>query len=217
MARPQAFERELKVATAGLEPKAISALLAKTARQALAEAQQSGEAPATYVKTVNGRVGAPEESVIAPGPIVYTFSSLPEVAVYALAFCKERSPVKSGRYKKSWFVMVNGQEVTIPDVGGAFIDSGDFIIPPDAELIITNDQPYSRKIETGHMTMSVPPGIVEDARQAVMRRFGNAILAQKRFISLAGAYALRTSRSRRKDRQAGRELTYPALVVTMRF
>lgn len=206
MARPQAFARELQVATAGLQPDAIRALLAKTARQALAEAQAAGEAPESYVRVVNGRVGAPEESVEPPGPIVYLFSWLSDVATYALAFAEERSPVRSGRFKKSWFVMVNGRRV-----------SSLANIPPDAEVIITNDQPYSRKIETGHMRMRVPPGIVEDARQAVMRRFGNIIVAQKRFINLAGAYVLKTNRQGKKDRRAGRELTYPALVVTSRF
>lgn len=204
MARPQAFERELRVATAGLEPDAISKLLAQTAREALAEAQSSRAAPATYVKAVNGRLGASEESVIPPGPIVYDFSWLPEIAEYALAFAEERSPVLSGRYKKSWFAMVNGAFTR--DLAA---------IPPDAELIITNDQPYSRKIEVGHMKMRVPPGIVEDTRQAVMRRFGNVVTAQKRFISLAGAYTLRRGAGRR-DRAAGRALSYPALVITMR-
>lgn len=179
MARPQAFERELKLATAGLEPAAISALLAQAAKQALVEAQSQGVAAREFVRSVNGRVGAPEESVIAPGPIVYSFNWLPEIAAYALAFVEERSPVASGRFRRSWFVMVNGALVT------------DFeAVPLDAEIIITNDQPYARKIEVGHMKMRVPPGIVEDAQQAVMRRYGNIVKARKRFINLSGAYVL---------------------------
>lgn len=212
MARPQAFERELKIATAGLELPAINALLAKTAREALAQAQRSGEAPQHYVRRVNGRQGAPEESVQAPGPIVYTFSVLPEIAAYALTFAQTRSPKRSGRFRRSWFVMVNGLHVTAFDN-----------IPPDAEVIITNDQPYARKIEIGKtesgrpFVIQVPPGIVEDTRQAVMRRFGNTITAQRRFISLGGAYKLRSGGRRRKDRGAGRALTYPALVINQRL
>lgn len=204
MARPQAFERELKIATAGLEPAAISKLLAQTARKALAEAQSSGEAPHGYTRFVNGREGASEEQVTPPGPIVYLFDWLGPIAEYALAFAEARSPVLSGRFKKSWFVMVNG------------IPATDFsAIAPDAELIITNDQPYARKIEVGHMHMRVPPGIVQDTRQAVMRRFGNTVTTQVRFISLAGAYTLRKG-ARRKDRKAGRAISYPALVITQR-
>lgn len=205
MARPQAFERELRIATAGLEPQAIAKLLAQTARKALAEAQAEGSAPERYVRVVNGRIGAPEDSVIPPGPIVYEFAWLSEVATYALAFARERSPVRSGRYKRSWFVMVNGTATRALDA-----------IPSGAEVILTNDQPYSRKIEVGAMKMRVPPGVVEDTRQAVMRRFGNIVTAQRRFINLAGAYTLRQDGGR-KDRAAGKQLTYPALVLTMRF
>lgn len=209
MARPQAFERELKLATAGLEPDAISALLAKTARAALAEAQAEGVAPTEYVKVVNGRVGASEESVEPPGPIVYAFNWLPQAATYALGYAEERSPVQSGRFKKNWFVMVNGSIAS--DLGA---------IPIDAEVIVTNDEPYSRKIEVGRtesgrpFVVRVPPGIVEDTRQAVLRKFGNVIRADRRFISLAGAYSLRRSQGRR-DRRAGHQVTYPALVLSL--
>jgi hypothetical protein len=100
MARPQAFARELRIATAGLEPEAIAKFLAQTARQELSDAQASGEAPASFVRYVNGREGVPEEQVKAPGPILYVFSSLAEVAEYALAYAEERSPVKSGPVQK---------------------------------------------------------------------------------------------------------------------
>lgn len=213
---PSTFARDLRVATAGLEPDAIGKLLAKTARKALSEAQGAGEAPKHYVRVVNGQEGVSEDAVKPPGPIVYIFSWLPEIAEYALAFAKARSPVLSGRYRDSWFAMVNGEATED-------IDN----IPPDAELIITNDQPYSRKIDVGHMKMSVPPGIVEDMRQAVMRRFGNVITAQRRMISLGGAYTLagvfrkgvrpHARTGLRKDTARGASLTYPALVVTMRF
>jgi hypothetical protein len=213
MARPQAFERELRLATAGLEPDAIAKLLAKTARQALAEAQAQGVTASTYVRTVNGREGVSEDSVVPPGPIVYTFNYLPEVATYALAYAEERSPVESGRFKRSWFVLANGSVVT---------DMAE--IPLDAEIIVTNDEPYARKIEVGRteagrpFVLRVPPGIVEDTRQAVLRRFGNVIRAERQFIPLAGAYRLHTShKSGRKDRRAGRDVTYPALVISHNF
>lgn len=200
MARPQAFERELRVATAGIEPEAISKLLAQTARNALAEVQANGQAPRHYERVVNGRRGAAEESVIPPGPIVYEFSWLPEIAEFALNFARERSPVLSGRYKRSWFAMVNGTVVADLDA-----------MPPEAELIITNDQPYSRKIDVGAMKMRVPPGIAEDTRQAVMRRFGNIVQAERQFINLAGGYVLREGRG------AGTEVSYPAVVIRQRF
>jgi len=205
MARPQAFERELRIATQGLQPEAISKLLAQTARRALADAISSGEAPRSYVRAVNGRIGVSEDQVIPPGPIVYNFNFLPDVIVYGQAFFRERAPVKSGAYRDSLIVLVNGAQVR------AFNN-----IPLDAEVILVPTVPYSRKIEVGSMVMRVPAGVIEDTRQAVMRRFGDVIVAQKRFISLAGAYTLRRG-NRRKDRTTGKQLLYPALVVAMRF
>lgn len=197
------FERSLRVATAGLEPGQINATLAKTARAALADAISSGEASERYVRSVNGRIGAPEETVDAPGPIVYRFSYLDEAVVYALAFARERSPTRKGTYKRSWFAMVNGRPW-----------DGQSPIPLDAEVIVTNDQPYHRKIEVGAMTMRVPPHIVEDTRQAVQRAFRGAIRAQMRFVDLAGAYRLERNHGRR-GRRKGDPITYPAVILTM--
>lgn len=211
MAR-QSIDRQLRVATAGLEPQAISALLAREARRLLAEAQAAGEAPRRYQRFVNGREGVAEDRVIPPGPIVYNFSWLPEVVVYALGYAEGRSPVLSGRYKKSWFAMVGTEIVTDYEA-----------IDMDAEVIITNNQPYSRKIDVGHMKMSVPPGIAEDVRQTVMRRFGNVVVAERRLVHLPNPYILKGRFSRgvrtfartklKPDVGAGREMTYPAVVI----
>jgi len=234
MATAGAFERQLTVATAGLEPDAIGRLLAQTARAALADAIRSGEASERYTRSVNGRVGAAEETVVAPGPIVYRFHYLEEVALYALTFCTARSPEKSGRYRASWFAMVDGA-----------VWDGISEIPADAELIITNDQPYHRKIDVGAMRLRVAPRIVESARQAVLRQFRGSVTAERRFIALDGigtsgqtlpyilkgkgrrrraAQTRRSSAYRagreflasRRDTAAGSEMTYPALVVRAR-
>lgn len=207
MARPQTFERDLKVATAGLEPDAIKALLVRTARVALSEAQGAREFPTQYITSVNGRVGRSELQVEPPGPIVYTAVWWPEILEYGLAFAAARSPVLSGRFKRSWFAMANGSQIT-----------NFAAIPLNAECIITNDQPYSRKIEVGHMHMSVPPGVVEDLVSALRRKFGNLISVRRQFIPLEGAYVLkRGSRRRRRARQGGRTLSYPAAIITMTF
>lgn len=194
-------ERQIGIATAGLSPQAINALLARTAKQALAEAISSGEASPRYQRAVNGRVNVPEEQVQAPGPILYAFSYLEEITTYALEFARARSPKASGRYRNSWFAMVDGR-----------VWNGRTDIPADAQVIVTNDRPYSRKIEVGAMKMRVPPNIVEDARQAVQQRYGGTVKASKRFIELSGAYRLRRNGGRR-GRRRGDPITYPALVI----
>jgi hypothetical protein len=127
----------------------------------------------------------------------------------------ERSPEKSGRYKQSWFVMTPGGRVR------SFDD-----IPINATVIFCNDQPYSRKIDVGHMQMSVPPGVVEDVRKMVLAKFGNLVTARRTMIPLPNGYVLKGhfrrgvrqfSRTKlRMDTQADAQMVYPALELAMR-
>lgn len=215
MARLNTFARDLQLATKGIAPEAINAELAKYAKSQLASAISSGEASPLYSRFVNGRPGAAEETVIAPGPILYVFSWWPEIIEFALEFLTERSPQRSGRFRESWFVMV----------GGARVD--DFAaLPVGATVTITNDQPYARKIEVGHMRMSVPPGVVEDGKVAVQRQYGKIVAVKKTFVDLAGGYVLRghfskgvgkfARRGIRSDTRAGQPVTYPALVLNLK-
>ena len=204
---PQAFERQIKIATAGLNNDQIRIKLARVAREAVHTAVRANEFPPTYITNVNGRIGVSEESVVPPGPIIYTARWWPEVLTYAVSFATERSPVKSGRFKNSWFVMSNGAVTT--DYAA---------IPITAEVILTNDQPYARKIEVGAMQMSVPPGIVQDTMSALRRKYGDLLLLRKRFVTLERGYVLRShSRRQRRSRKTGEPLSYPALVMVMRF
>jgi len=214
--RLQTFAEDIKFATKGIAPEAINAELAKFAKAELASYIGSGEGSPIYERFVNDVPGAPEESVSAPGPILYLFSWWPEIIEFALEFLIARSPERSGRYKQSWFVMVNGAERVTE-----FAD-----IPVDATVTVTNDQPYSRKIEVGHMTMSVPPGVVEDGKQAVQHQYGAIIDVRKTMMLLAGGYVLKGhftkgarkfSRTRlQRDTMAGQQETYPALVLKMK-
>jgi hypothetical protein len=215
MARLQTFARDIQLATAGISPQNISAELAKFSRQELANVIQSGEGSPQYDIYVNGNFGASETSVVAPGPILYIFSWWDDIATFALQYLIDRSPESSGRYKNSWFIMVGGQVIADPKK-----------IPPTSSVILTNDQPYHRKIDVGHMKMSVPPGVVEDARKAVMSIWGNLITAKRTLIQLPGGYVLKGHFTKgirphartklRPDTQAGAPMTYPALLLEMR-
>jgi hypothetical protein len=215
MARISTFDRDLKLATAGIAPENIAKELAAFARSELANAIQEGEGSERYEKYVNGRLGAQEETVVPPGPILYVFHWWREIVEYALQTAVERSPDDSGRYKRSWFIMTPGGVVKSFDE-----------IPLNATVILTNNQPYSRKIDVGHMQMSVPPGIIEDVKKAVMSRFGNFVTAKRTLIPLPGGYILKgqfrkgyrpyARRKLRPDTRAGAQMTYPALVLTMK-
>lgn len=215
MPRISTFAKDLQLATAGIAPENIGKELAAFARSELANAIQEGEGSERYERYVNGRLGAQEETVVPPGPILYVFHWWREIVEFVLQTAVERSPEKSGDYKKSWFIMTPGGVVK------SFDD-----IPINSTVVLTNNRPYARKIDVGHMRMTVPPGIVEDVRKAVMARFGNFVIAKRTMIPLPGGYVLKGRFRRgyrpfartklRSDTMAGAQMTYPALVLSMK-
>ncbi|MHC2251031.1 hypothetical protein [Bradyrhizobium embrapense] len=215
MARISTFARDLQLATAGIAPENIARELAAFARSELSKAIQEGVGSERYDKYVNGRPEADEDTVEPPGPILYVFRWWQEIIELALQAAVDRSPEKSGDYKKSWFIMTPGGVVANFDT-----------ISINSTVILTNNRPYSRKIDVGHMRMSVPPGIIEDVRKMVMARFGNFVTAKRTMITLPGGYILKGkfrrgyrpfARTRlRADTAAGAQMTYPALVMTMK-
>lgn len=217
----ETFERDLRLATAGLQPAEINKRLAAFARSELAAVIASGEGSANYDRFVNGREGAAEETVQAPGPILYVFNWWQVIISAAQEELEKRSPRKSGRYAGSFIVISNGQLVT--DYAA---------LPGNAEVIITNFQPYVRRIEGRDRK------VFAGAKLALARRFGNSYRVETQYLSIAagvhpsipyilkGAYAARRNARlanpgqfrdqkfpRRKDQEPGQPITYPALII----
>ncbi len=206
---------------------ATRARVAAYARESLAELVAAGRASPVSTVFVDGRAGAAEETVkLNGGSIIYLFSQIAQAAAFALTEATNRSPVKSGAYRDGWFVAVGGQPWTAP-----FAE-----IPPGSVVTLTNAQPYHRKIDTGGMITSVPPGIVEATRQAVQRQF-RGLTVEVAFVTLPNSYVLKgrgresgltfsakqgwgrkhkPRPARAKDRQVGQVLTYPAVVISER-
>ena len=208
------------------DPADLSGLLAGAARAQLAELMADGSASPVFTRWVDGVEGAPEDAVRPDGTILYEFQYLGEVVTFALDYCRTHSPVDSGAYRDAWFAQI----------GGVMIDPTAGRIPPDAEVLVTNDQPYHRKIDVGAMRMTVPPHIIEQCRQAVLGRWGTQVWAGVRFVQLPGGYVLRGQarpsiykvdiprrgivagqrRPIRSDLRAGQAMTYPALALRLR-
>lgn len=211
MASPHSVARNIRLfRDQALSPAAQSAYLARVAINARDTAVRRGDAPPHWTTNVDGRQGAPESSVRPDGFILYRFNVMGLAAKAALQLCKERSPVRSGRYRDSWVVVVEGKPW-----------SGDVADVPDGKpVMIVNPQPYARKIDTGAMKMSVPPGIVEAVRQSIQRKFPT-VNAARAFVTVPSGlldnapYILRRN-GRAKDRTAGKAITYPALILTRR-
>jgi len=214
MASPRSVARNIRLfRDQALSPAAQSARLAAVAIKARDQAVRSGDAPPHWVTIVDGRQGAPETSVQPDGFILYKFNVMGLAAQAALQLCKERSPVRSGRYRDSWMVVVDGRPWT-EDVAD---------IPEGVSVMIVNPQPYARKIDTGAMkNMSVPPGIVDAVRKLVQRKFPT-VNAARAFVTIPpglmenAPYVLRRSVGRSKSRAAGASMTYPAMILTKRI
>lgn len=200
------MDREISVAMAGLDPVAMQKQLVAFAKRSVAEVIAEGRASAPYETFVNGRPG-PVEAVVLPGPVTFVFNNFRVVINAALEELERRVPRRSGRYAASFMVLVN-------DVPTAEFNS----IPPGATVKIFNAQPYTRRMETGanktgarHFDLS---------KAALNRRFNGVFQVQMTFLNMAAGvapgvpYVLKQSAGRRKDRQAGKPITYPALIIS---
>lgn len=225
----QAFEKLAVLSASQLSGDALRLRLAAFAREQLQEAIRDGSGSESYLRVVNGRIGAPEESVILPGPIVYRFSWLQNVAAYALAFLRERYPVrgpeKGGHYRDRHVLLVRQKPVALEQ------------IRPGDVVTIVNTQPYARKVHVGSKGFAMPEGIYEDCRLSLRRHFGKNLLdVQMAFITLRDGYVLRGGAGGRRanskaastkegvallkkqnkywKREKG-PMTYPALILSM--
>lgn len=232
MANAATFRRNLRVRLdQALGPAARSRLLAQTARQERDRLIAEGRAPASFRRFVDGHPDTSEDTVRGDGRgvILYQFSYTAEAAVFALAYLQGRAPIESGRFRRSFFVGVNGRFIRAE----AFRPEQ---VPADAELIIGNSQPYNRKIdvqEIGSRTQvltwrrlgyAVPPNLYADAGRAVRRRFGNSVDAYRvHDIDFPGKYRLQQAqvaltgrRTGRVYRRAGQTVQSPALIISPR-
>lgn len=222
-----AFEQVIRLQLAKYSPEEAKRRHIAAARAGLAGFLAGQESrPGVAIET-DGRPAASEDQVKPFGVITYRFIRMREIAGFALAQARELSPVRSGAYRKAWFLTIDNQAVA----PGAIPQGA-------AEVLLVNDRPYARKIHVGAHGFEkyVPPGIVEKVRQLVLKRYRLIVKANIEFVTLQGGYELRGRRGRRaaaanrmssafragraalaarKDTAAGQAMTYPALRLTL--
>lgn len=124
----------------GASTQGLQAAVARQSRLIRDTAIQQGRASPVFLTKVDGKRNAAEETVnLAGGTITYVFSQLAQAANWALDECRKRSPVRSGAFRRSWAVLVDGK----------LWDTAPATIPMGSEVWIVNTMPYARKIEVG--------------------------------------------------------------------
>lgn len=102
--------------------------------------------------------------------IVYRYLDMSAIVAFALDTLRAASPVGStgdghpGLYRDSHTVFIDGHVVADASAWR-----------PGQQVNISNPVPYSRKIETGRMKVSVPNHVYEDAALIVAGRYGNQV------------------------------------------
>ncbi|MFA7308262.1 MAG: hypothetical protein WC026_16505 [Hyphomicrobium sp.] len=165
------------------------------------------------------------ETVILPGPIIYTYSNLKALVEFALDELRKTSPVISGDYVRSHQLFVNG----------AAVDALPADLKPSDELMIANLVPYARKIEVGKtksgraFVIQVQPRIYERVGKALQARYKNVARITVEFVTIPNNYRLKADQKKRSwlankgrwhtssrqyaDRAAGSVVTAPAIVI----
>lgn len=150
---------------ADLSPAGRSRALAEFAGEQIEDAEQTnrtilGRLPRRRV-FVDGREGAPLESVKADGVIVAEFELQEDVLVWIAEQLETHSPVRTGRFRKSNTLFADGVE-TIPGQR----------LPNASEFVFINLTPYARKIERGSSSQA-PDGVFQAVAALARGRFGN--------------------------------------------
>lgn len=229
MSTAAAFNRSVEVfVSRALTPTAQSAALATAARQGVNKLIQAGQAAPVYTAYVDGVKDAAFERVKPDGVIMVRFNAFPAVAAYAMAFLEGRSPVKTGRFRNSFYVGVTRDS----EASGKYVAPGAFspaaLTADVVELVIGSVQPYSRKIDVQlvggqKLQFSVPAGLFEDAAQAINTRFAGLVVAKRVYtMQFPGQYRLvneqyRLSGPRKGQalRRIGKPVESPALVIAL--
>jgi len=199
-----------------LSPEAASRFLADAAEEELAEAQAINKAALGHVPPhetyVDGRSGAPLESVKPTGTILFEFEIFEDMLEWIGTQLIQHSPVWRGTYANSHMLFADG----VAHEPGAPLVEAD-------EYVFVNVQPYARKIERG-LSRQAPSGVYEAVALLARRRFSNMASIKFTFREPLTGPILEWARGRdlpdlgtkARERQLLKDVRNPAIVVRMR-
>jgi hypothetical protein len=218
MARIGNFRQDVQAfVNENLSPRARQMLMAEKAREVLAKAKaenkQAVGREVPYDQFVDGREGAPLDSINPNGGVIaFRFHLIGDVLEWIGEQLVLNSPVLTGAYRNSHIMLADGVEID-PD--------GE--IPPAEEYLFVSTVPYARKIERGQ-SYQAPDGVYDVVADMAKRRFGN--IANIKFtyrslllpyIALGGKKGGKTApAAKRSAHHIETETRYPAIVVNPR-
>lgn len=150
-----------------------------------------------------------------------------EAVLWAMQRLEEKSPVRTGRYRASHVVMINGAQIA-GDVRAALVN-----VKPGDRVQIVNTQPYARKLEgatasrrTGRqkrraLSRQAPAGVYRVVVRELVQRFGRTMFFDFAYVKLnlgvkvwgqQGGTRGKHPGSRQRKRVL-RDQVYPALKV----
>lgn len=175
--RIEPLARDVQVLIGDLEGEAASEVFAEFAEGEIDDAKEInasvlGRVP-PYKVFVDGKEGAPLESVRPDGVIVAEFELVSDVLIWISEQLTKFSPVLSGRYQRSHELFADGKLVSAIDQ----------LIPLADQYVFVNTVPYARKIERGSSSQA-PDGVYQGVASLAQRRFGNIARSSYTFATL---------------------------------
>lgn len=184
-------------------------ITARVARQQLAEV----DAGRPYTQFVDGREGAPLESVRPGGQIFFKFNALGRVLDWIYEQLLRHSPIGPDtpphlHYIQDHELYIDGERINV--VLGAIAE-----VPPGGTAMIVDGRPYARKIERGLSTQA-PDGVYELTAIAAQRLFPYAQITFQ-FVSLGSvAETARGTTRRALHARHGQNPSYRYPAITVR-
>lgn len=184
-----------------LSEKAQSRVFAEFAGAQIADARNTnrqilGRLPRETV-TVDGRQGAPLDTVRPDGVIIAEFQLFDDVLIWIADQLEKHSPIKTGRFRKNNTLFADGIET---QVGSK--------LPDAEEFVFTNTLPYTRKIERGQSSQA-PDGVFQVVATLAQRRFGNVAKVTFSYRTALGGMFIGGREGDRSDQRN------PAIIVRM--
>lgn len=202
------FEIAVQLHVKNMTGPAVKELHIKEARRLLGQFMARQTAKPMVSLEVDHRPAQSETEVKPFGLIVYRFNRMREVVSFALRELERLSPVRSGKYRRSWMIVSLAVASRVGRPGTtAKGPIGLDMLDGAHTVTIVNPLPYARKIQTGAKGFEVPAGIIEKVRQIILKRYRRTVTANIQFINLSPGYRLK------KPPRSGQPLTYPALVI----